>query len=228
MLYAKDFRQMAREALRGHWGLAIGTGFVAGLFGASSNYMGSAGGSSGHRLGNYERMTTTDIPWIFSMIIFWVFAFLAIYIVITIIFGGAIRLGYCRFNLNLINQTEPRFNDLFSRFHIFWKAFGLQFLTSLYIMLWTLLFVIPGIIKSFSYSMAPYILEEDPSLGVNEAITLSREMMDGNKWRYFCLNLSFIGWAILCLFTFGIGFFWLTPYVAAANAAFYREISGKN
>ena len=76
--------------------------------------------------------------------------------------------------------------------------------------------------------MAPYILEENPSLGINEAIKQSKEMMYGNKWRYFCLGLSFIGWIFLCILTFGIGFLWLNPYVSAAYAAFYDEISGKN
>lgn len=94
------------------------------------------------------------------------------------------------------------------------------------ILLWTLLFIIPGIVASYSYAMTGYILAEDPDLTASQAIQRSKEMMRGNRWRLFCLQLSFIGWIILCLFTFGIGNLFLNPYQTAADAAFYREISG--
>lgn len=166
---------------------------------------------------------------IISKTFLWGFVtFISIFIIIAIIVGGAIELGYCHFNINLISDTNPKFIDLFSRFDIFWKALGMRLLMSLYIFLWTLLLVIPGIIATYSYAMTPYILAENPSLGINEAIGLSKEMMDGNKWRFFCLTLSFIGWSILCLFTLGIGYLWLNPYYSAAIAAFYNEVSGKN
>ena len=104
----------------------------------------------------------------------------------------------------------------------------MRFLINLYIFLWTLLFIIPGIIASYSYSMTHYIMAENPEYGVNEAIAASKEMMRGNRWRLFCLRFSFIGWSILCIFTLGIGYLWLNPYMEAANAAFYKEISGWN
>lgn len=71
-------------------------------------------------------------------------------------------------------------------------------------------------------------LQEAPSMGINEAILCSKEMMRGNKWRLFCLGFSFIGWDILCALTLGIGYLWLSPYSNAATAAFYNEVSGKN
>ena len=74
--------------------------------------------------------------------------------------------------------------------------------------------------------MTEYILAENPELSASEAISRSKQMMDGNKWRLFCLQFSFIGWSILCAFTLGIGNLWLTPYKQAARAAFYREVSG--
>ena len=96
----------------------------------------------------------------------------------------------------------------------------------MYTFLWSLLFIIPGIIATYSYAMTGYILAEHPELTASEAIERSKEMMSGNRFRLFCLQLSFIGWAILCAFTFGIGYLWLGPYREAATAAFYREISG--
>ena len=76
--------------------------------------------------------------------------------------------------------------------------------------------------------MTPYIMVENPEYGALDAISYSKEMMVGNKWRLFCMQLSFIGWAILCLFTLGIGFLWLNPYTEAANAAFYRDVSQRH
>ena len=99
-----------------------------------------------------------------------------------------------------------------------------NFLVGLYISLWSLLFIVPGIIKAFSYAMTPYILVEYPELSVNEAIDKSRELMRGNKWRLFLLGLSFIGWILLCIPTFGIGMFWFGPYFEATIAAFYKDI----
>ena len=92
--------------------------------------------------------------------------------------------------------------------------------------MWSLLFIIPGIVAAYSYAMAPYILAENPDMTVREAIAASKEMMRGSRWRLFCLGFSFIGWSMLCILTLGIGNLWLRPYREAAQAAFYRDLSG--
>ena len=92
------------------------------------------------------------------------------------------------------------------------------------IFLWSLLFLIPGIIKTYSYAMTPYILHENPDLTASEAIHRSRMMMKGHKFDLFWLQLSFIGWFFLSIFTCGIGFLWLQPYYYTAQAAFYEEV----
>lgn len=97
-------------------------------------------------------------------------------------------------------------------------------LTSVFIVLWSLLFLIPGIIKCFSYAMTPYILVEHPEMSVNKAIDESIYLMDGHKFDYFYLALSFIGWIILSIMSFGIGFFWLIPYMQTTMAAFYADL----
>lgn len=89
-----------------------------------------------------------------------------------------------------------------------------------------MLFVIPGIVAAYSYAMAPFIMLENPNCGARQALAESKEMMRGNRWRLFCLEISFVGWSILNLFTLGIGSLWLNPYVEVSRAAFYREISG--
>lgn len=104
--------------------------------------------------------------------------------------------------------------------HVVWG----MILSTIYIFLWTLLLIIPGIIKSYSYALTPYILVEHPEMSANEAIEESMRLMDGQKFDLFYLQLSFIGWAILSILSLGLGVFWLIPYQMTAQAAFYRDI----
>jgi uncharacterized membrane protein len=110
------------------------------------------------------------------------------------------------------------------------KNFGTVFVASIlqgiYLFLWTLLFWIPGIVKSYSYAMTNYILIDNPNMTANEAITESRKMMDGHKMDLFLLDLSFIGWYILSIFTFGILLLYVAPYHEAARAQFYADLTG--
>ena len=147
-----------------------------------------------------------------------------VYAIVTLIIGGPVTLGYVKFNLDMVNGYRPSFSDLFSQFGRFKEAFVMQLLRSIFIFLWSLLLVIPGIIATFSYAMAPYILYENPGMSASDAIAASKQMMDGNKWRLFCLNFSFIGLSILSVFTLGILNLWLIPYMEASYAAFYEEL----
>ena len=98
----------------------------------------------------------------------------------------------------------------------------IMFLRSVYIFLWSLLFIIPGIIKAYEYLMIPYILAEDPDIDSKEAFAMSKQMMDGNKWKAFVLRLSFIGWIILSVFTCGIlSIFYVNPYIFMTEAELY-------
>ena len=103
------------------------------------------------------------------------------------------------------------------------RVFCALFLVNLFTILWTLLLIIPGIMKAFSYALTPYILLDEPELTARQAITRSCEIMQGRRWKLFCLSLSFIGWGILCILTFGIGILWLVPYMNASVAAFYED-----
>lgn len=108
--------------------------------------------------------------------------------------------------------------------HVVWT----MFLRGLYTFLWSLLFFIPGIIKSYSYMMVPYILAENPHMDANRAITLSRKMMDGHKAEAFVIGLSFIGWNLLGIMTFGIlNIVYVCPYMNATYAEFYAAVKGE-
>lgn len=106
----------------------------------------------------------------------------------------------------------------------YFKNIAAYLLMCLFIFLWTLLLIIPGIIKALAYSMTPFILKDFPELSVNQAINLSQKMMKGHKFDYFWLGLSFIGWILLGLLTLGIGYIWLIPYMYTSYAAFYEEV----
>lgn len=106
----------------------------------------------------------------------------------------------------------------------YWRNVGAMLLVALFKFLWTLLFVVPGIVKSYAYALTPYILDDNPQAGPNEARLLSIRMMRGHKWKLFVMDLSFIGWALLCILSLFIGFIWLTPYYRTSRAAFYQEV----
>lgn len=120
--------------------------------------------------------------------------------------------------------TLPEAGALFAPFKQYARTVGAVLLVFVYKLLWTLLLVIPGIIKAYSYSMTFYILRENPEMTAGDAITASQKMMDGHKMDLFLLSLSFIGWAILASITFGIGYLWLIPYIYTAYAAFYETL----
>lgn len=125
---------------------------------------------------------------------------------------------------HVYREGEVDLGMLFDGFRDFGRVFLTRLLVGIYIMLWTLLLIVPGIIKSYSYSMTDYVLRDNPDLAYDAAVRESMRLMDGNKMSLFILDLSFIGWAILCVLTLGIGFLWLVPYVQTAHASFYETI----
>ncbi len=99
------------------------------------------------------------------------------------------------------------------------------FMRNLFISLWSLLFIVPGIIKAYEYRMVPYIMSEDPNMNYKDALAESKKLMMGNKWKTFVLDLSFIGWDILSLLTWGIlEIFFVAPYKASTDAALYESL----
>lgn len=253
MLLADDFRAMAQDALRGKWLSAALIGLLAGLLGA--NIFGDFSLNLERRYKmQIETFFHSDL-WFHYRIFFMIGgAVVVLYLLVMLVISGAATLGYARYNLNLVDHQEARVDDLFSQFHRLGQGFCMQFFRALFIFLWSLLFVIPGIIASYSYAMTPYILLEHPDMTAREAITASKELMRGNKFRLFCLSLSFIGWGLLCIapfflisniaispilirsttgitILFIVGFaissfcmLFVSAYAEASIAAFYREI----
>lgn len=237
MKCAADFRRIARESLRGKWLIAVLTGLVAAILGGAAAqwpeinfyYGGGTAQVNLEVLGQdvpLLRLTDGQFSGIVLAELLRYVAVAALVIAIAqFILGCIVTVGYACFNLRLVDGEEVSLDTLFKYFPQ-WKTMVIAgLLQTLYVVLWSLLFVIPGIIASYRYAMTSFILAENPELTASEAIDRSKELMSGNKWRLFCLSFSFIGWGILCVFTLGIGNLWLTPYIQAAFAAFYRDIT---
>lgn len=143
----------------------------------------------------------------------------------SIIITPAFALSMIRVYLAVIAGETPEAKDSFSGFDDFWSAFKVNFLTGLYTFLWSLLFVIPGIIKAISYSMSLYVLAENKGKSAKECIEMSKAMTYGHKMELFLLTLSFIGWMILGMFTLGIAYIWIIPYYYATLANAYRKLN---
>lgn len=239
MKYASDFRSIARDALKGRWGVAVIAGLIASLLGAIATNgpevklnISDSGANVKFMFANQQIYSSSEgwMPELSAIIvggaIYMVIAALVMAVVFFVL-GSVISLGYSKFNLELVDRVkEPELGTLFGFFPHWKNAAIASLLQTAYVFLWSLLFIIPGIIASYSYAMTTYILSEHPEMSPSEAIGRSKEMMTGNRWRLFCLQFSFIGWGILSSLTLGIGNLWLVPYKQAATAAFYREVSG--
>lgn len=139
---------------------------------------------------------------------------------------GFLGYGLAHIFLSLVRgkRKSVEMGDLFCGGDKMGDLILLGLLKNLFIMLWSFLFIIPGIVKSYSYAMADYIKYDHPEYDANTCITESRAMMDGHKWRLFCLDFSFVGWMIVGSLVCGIGALWVTPYMCAARANFYDDL----
>lgn len=232
---ASILRARARANLAGKWGISIGVAAIAFLLGGQltgSNFWPSISAEALTRYPTLQAISNT-LNWKTEIGPITLSLRSGTLGLATFILGGVIQLGYAQLLLNQHDGKDYQFRDLFSQFDRFGTGFAQMFLRSLYTTLWSLLLVIPGIVKSYGYAMTPFILAEHPNLTASQAIELSQQMMEGHKMDLFLLNLSFIGWELLAGFSFNgirlnFGHLFLNPYTAAARAAFYRQLQVEN
>ena len=233
----QDFKNEALAALKGNWtkavlatliyfflcSLALGPSIFTSL--EMQEYMqdtigGSYGSSSVHKIASlitdpaYHTLQARSNGASSANMLLQIF----LLVPLTVGYANALR------RLLTLQDDEIVKNTFKISFHNYWHKVWGMLLANILLMLWFLLLIIPGIIKTFSYAMTKYILEENPELGASDAIHRSRMMMKGHKFDLFWLYLSFIGWGLLCILTLGIGFIWLIPYMETAEAAFYEEV----
>ena len=143
-----------------------------------------------------------------------------------LILGGVFSIGFFGCFLNVIRGGKIELADLFKVFKNggLTSAIVMNVLRTIFVALWSLLFIIPGFIASLSYSMADFILADNPTMDGQEALKASKKLMMGKKWKLFCVLFSYIGWILLSELTCGILFIWVLPRMYACEAAFYESI----
>lgn len=195
-----ELKARAKEQLRGRWGLAVVTVLVANVILQTQIIADTA-----RRFGVGEFSFSVNLLYL--------------------LLGGVISTGLSRFLLNMTtSRGDENFTDLFSYFHIYLKTLLLNIVITLATFIGFLLLIIPGIIISLIFSQAYYILAEDSSKSISQCLQESVEMMNGNKWNLFYLYLTFIGWWIVVILTFGIAILWVSPYQKLTEANFYLSI----
>lgn len=145
-------------------------------------------------------------------------------LVLSLIISGPVSIGLYIFSFTIARYQKAKIEQIFEGFESFKNGVIAYLLMFVFTILWTLLLIIPGIIAAYSYSLTFLILAEDKSIEPLAAITKSKEMMQGNKWKLAFLQFRFIGWALLCILTLGIGFFWFIPYMTVSMVEFYNDI----
>ena len=250
MKSSAELKRIAQFALADKWKPAILAGFIASLLGAEVSINTIDINIDIPIPNNLGNSFPSVIPTSFFPVFFIILAIGLLYFLGCFIIGGAIKLGYSKFNLDIIDGKNITVRDVFSQFNRIKTGLCMKLLTGIYIALWSMLFVIPGIVKTYSYAMTPYILCENPNMTANEAITESKRIMEGHKGELFLLKLSFIGWHLLVFlpifatpFLTGLGIifiilwllfsfvwamcigFYVETYRHATFAAFYREIT---
>jgi len=233
MKRSAQFRQSGYKSLEGKWGISILAALIASALGSISSPSFSVNinfkfdldsdiGSGFEQIGTIDPAVIPLFITVVSMIaLFGIAVSIAMYCI-----GGIIGAGHAKFNLDLNDGNTPTIATLFKYFQDWKRNIHANVIVLLRVLGGLLLFIIPGIIASYNYIALPYILAEDDTLTAREAVEKSKQMMKGNRWRFFCLQFSFIGWYLLSMLTFGILGIWLNPYICATNADFYREISG--
>lgn len=176
-----------------------------------------------------DHMSTAMIV---GMIVGFTVVFLVVFAVVlllSIFILNPFIVGIRRFFAKEMKESTKVKEIAFAFDHNYSNITKIMFMKDLYTFLWSLLFIIPGIVKAYEYRMIPYILGDNPAISKEDAFLLSKEMMNGQKWRTFVLDLSFIGWNILSLFTLGIlSIFYVEPYMNLTKAELYNTLSGDN
>ena len=219
-----DYKNDALAALKGNWGKAV----LATVIYMAIAYI--AMGPYLFQTFKFQAAMTAGTTAVDANVLLsqmsTLYGYMGLYYLLVIFLVAPLAVGFINaLRLLLVQGDREVPSNMFSIAKTgYWHKVWGMFLMGVFVFLWSLLLVIPGIIKMFSYAMTPYILEEHPELTANEAIDHSRAMMKGHKFDLFWLYLSFIGWGILCIFTLGIGNLWLIPYMQTAQASFYEDV----
>jgi len=199
-----DLKTKALEALKGRWNDAVGITAIYFAIVMGANLI-------SQNLNKNETPTSVILSFLIGLV------------AVPIVYG----FYKCLMDFRVGKTDNSTLFKFYKDSNILGKSIGLNIITGLIVGFWTLLFIIPGIIASLSYSMAPYIFIENPEIGTMEALDESKRIMSGHKFDLFCLQLSFIGWMLLTILTLGLGLLWVIPYMELTTIEFYESIKTK-
>ena len=220
-----ELKTNAKEILKAKYWKAVLVAFIASALTGASSYT-SAGSSNSDEIG--DLLTSFSPQLIIAIVGIIVFSAL-IGIAISIFLENPLLIGCYKFFINCKKDGES-LNDIVMTFkNGYMNVVLTEFLRGLFTFLWSLLFVIPGIIKGYEYMLIPYLLADNPQMDREEAFAKSKEMMDGNKWKAFVLDLSFFGWGLLSACTCGILYiFYVGPYIHLTKAELYHALKAEH
>ena len=224
-----ELKTRAKAAVKMYYWKMVLVAFILSMIGGGASSVGSRS-TSDNSAGSGARSMFEGINMQAAMIaVIIVLVVVVIALALSIFVFNVLEVG-CRGFFSRSMTEDPELGLIADGFtKNYWNCVKTQFLKSLFIGLWSLLFVIPGVIKAYEYRMVPYLLAEHPEMSSGEIFARSKEMMQGNKWDTFVLDISFVGWVLLSGITLGILYiFWVGPYIAATDAALYHRISGKD
>ncbi len=196
-------REEARVQLEGKWGKPILFGFIYMLISALPALFLLIGS-------NHQNIAS------------------ALQLIVSLLITGSLMVGASMYSLRFKRGEEPKVSVLFEGFKYFGATLGLYLWYVLWVLLWTLLLIIPGIIKSISYSMCFYVMADNPKIGIKNALNISKKITKGYKGKIFVFYLGFVGWSLLAMVPFGIGCFWLVPYMQISTANLYDELKNES
>ena len=231
---ARNYREKARDVLSGNWFKAIIATLIVSLITGcfSVNYntdslQDSTIPEDGGIVSTIASLTQQESSDELATAILIAYAVLGVVFfgsaLLQVMVSGVMSVGLSRFNLDMIDFNPLKIRTVFSGFNNLKVAIVSHLRVFLRIFIGTIFFVIPGIIASFTYSVLPYVIADNPDMTACEAMSECRHIMKGNRWKLFCLSMSFFGWYLVGFLTLGVGLLWVMPYHNAAIAVFYRE-----
>ena len=224
-----QLKAQGKQALKGNYWSSVAAGvlltlFTAGSVSASSNQAQSQAASD-QFVNTFNALPQDEQVIVAGTILGGLSVLTIILLLLRIFVANPLSVGCYRFFRKNVEDTSTGLGTIGEGFGNYGHVFVTLLLRDIFIALWSILLLVPGIMAAYSYRMVPYILKDNPELGAMDVIKRSKEMMRGNRWNAFVMDLSFIGWHILGIVTFGLGeIFWVNPYQQNANAALYVEL----
>lgn len=225
-----ELKSRGKQAFRANYWQSVAVSFVMAIF---------AGGTAS-AASNRVQSTTSEVTvegagvspeqaaFLAAVVLGVIFTVGIVGSIVHALLANPIEVGGRRFFEKNANDPTTQFNTMFEGFQDYGRVLVTMLIRDVFILLWTLLLIIPGAMKAYSYRLVPYLVKDRPELSPMEVLAESQALMRGNRWQAFVMDLSFIGWLLLGVATLNLGnIFWTNPYMNATDAALYQELTGR-